>query len=101
MRFRLAAMAVILLATQAAATDVAPREFPAVLAGHAVLPANTFLAAPTEASADLRVSGKFTSGQRVEALGTVPGLSVGRPTGLSLPSQGHSVQGHSVQGHSV
>ena len=95
MRLRLAAMAVILLATWADATDVSPREFPAVLAGHAVLPANTFLAAPTDASADLRVSGKFTSGQRVEALGTVPGLSAGRPTGLSLPFQGQPVQGHS------
>jgi len=77
------------------ASEAPPREFPAVLAGHAVLPAATFLPAPADAPVDLRVSGKFTTGRRVEALGSVPGLSGGRPTGLSLPFQGQPVQGHS------
>ena len=69
--------------------------YPATLAGHAVLPAKTFIAAPKDAPADLRVSGKFTTGQRVEAIGTVEGKSAGRPTGVSLPFQGQPVQGHS------
>jgi len=69
--------------------------FPATLAGHAVLPALTLIAAPQDAPADLRVSGKFTTGQRVEKLGSVEGQSAGRPTGVSLPFPGQPVQGHS------
>ena len=69
--------------------------FPATLAGHATMPAATFLAAPADAPADLKVSGKFTTGVRVEKLGSVEGLSGGRPTGLSVPFQGQPVQGHS------
>lgn len=83
----------------ATATPLAParadQAFPAILAGHAVLPAASFLPAPAEAPADLKVSGKFTTGARVTAVGTVPGKSAGRPTGLSLPFQGQPVQGHS------
>lgn len=48
--------------------------YTATLAGHAVLPAQSFVAAPRDASADLQASGKLTSGKRVEALGTVEGL---------------------------
>ncbi|HYF54546.1 MAG TPA: esterase-like activity of phytase family protein [Salinarimonas sp.] len=96
MRILLAALAVAgALAPAAHASDANSREFPAVLAGHAVLPAATFLPAPADAPADLRVSGKFTTGRRIESLGSVPGLSGGRPTGLSLPFQGQPVQGHS------
>lgn len=69
--------------------------YPATLAGHAVLPAQTFIAAPKDAPADLQVSGKFTTGQRVEKIGGVEGLSAGRPTGVSLPFKGQPVQGHS------
>ena len=69
--------------------------YPATLTGHAVLPAKTFIAAPKDAPADLQVSGKFTTGQRVEAIGTVEGKSAGRPTGVSLPFKGQPVQGHS------
>ncbi len=69
--------------------------YPATLAGHAVLPAQTFIAAPRNAPADLQVSGKFTTGQRVEAIGSVEGKSGGRPTGVSLPFRGQPVQGHS------
>lgn len=68
---------------------------PATLAGHAVLPAASFIAAPNDAPADLQVSGKFTTGARVERPGTVEGLSNGRPTGLSVPFRGQPVQGHS------
>ena len=69
--------------------------YPATLAGHVVMPANSFIAAPKDASEDLKVSGKFTTGVRVEALGVVEGLSAGRKTGVSLPFNGQPLQGHS------
>ena len=69
--------------------------YPATLAGHVVMPANSFIAAPMDAPVDLKVSGKFTTGVRVEALGTVEGLSAGRKTGVSLPFNGQPLQGHS------
>ncbi|MGQ2980908.1 MAG: esterase-like activity of phytase family protein, partial [Polaromonas sp.] len=69
--------------------------FPATLAGHALLPAQSFIAAPKDAPQDLKNAGKFTTGQRVEALGTVEGRSAGRPTGVSLPFKGQPIQGHS------
>ena len=67
--------------------------YPATLAGHALLPAMTVIPAPKDAPADLRVSGKFTTGQRVEKIGSVEGLSAGRPTGVSLPFKGQPLQG--------
>ena len=73
----------------------AQQAYPATLAGHAVLPALTLIAAPEDAPADLRNSGKFTTGKRVEQLASVEGLSAGRPTGISLPFKGQPVQGHS------
>ncbi len=79
----------------AAPPAVAQQAFPATLAGHAVLPSATFIDVPADAPSDLRVSGKYTSGRRVDAIGTVPGLSAGRPTGLSTPFRGQPVQGHS------
>ncbi len=69
--------------------------YPARLAGHAIVPAQTFLPAPKDAPADLKTSGKFTTGQRVEKIGSVEGKSAGRPTGVSLPFAGQPVQGHS------
>ena len=69
--------------------------YPAQLAGHAVLPALTLIAAPKDAPADLQTSGKFTTGQRVEKIGSVEGLSAGRPTGVFLPFKGQPAQGHS------
>jgi hypothetical protein len=69
--------------------------FPATLAGHAVMPAQSFIAAPKDAPPDLQISGKFTTGKRVDAVGKVEGLSAGRPTGVSLPFKGQPIQGHS------
>ena len=69
--------------------------FPATLDGHVVMPAQSFIAAPQDAPADLQVSGKFTSGKRVETLGSIEGLSAGRPTGVSVPFKGQPLQGHS------
>jgi len=84
-----------LLAAGLATPLHAQNAFPATLAGHAVMPAQSFIAAPTDAPPDLKSAGKFTSGKRVEALGTVEGLSAGRPTGVSLPFRGQPLQGHS------
>ena len=69
--------------------------FPAKLTGHAVLPAMSLIPAPEDAPPDLQVSGKFTTGQRVEKIGSVEGLSAGRPTGVFLPFKGQPMQGHS------
>src|SRR6516162_146041 len=74
---------------------LAQQEYPAMLAGHAVLPAVSFIDAPADAPADLKVAGKYTTGRRVEAIGTVMGKSAERPTGVSLPFRGQPLQGHS------
>ena len=73
----------------------AQTEFTVQLAGHAFLPAPSFIATPADAPADLRVSGKFTTGARVERLDSVQGRSANRPTGISLPFVGQPLQGHS------
>lgn len=87
----LAGIAIVALCSPA----MAQQEFKATLAGHAILPAATFLPAPADAPADLKISGKFTTGKRVEALASVEGRSGGRPTGVKLPFDGQPVQGHS------
>ena len=69
--------------------------FPATLAGHAVLPARSYLPAPQGAPVDVLVSGKFTTGTRVDTRSSVEGLSAGRPTGVFLPFDGQPLQGHS------
>jgi hypothetical protein len=79
----------------ACTTAQAQATFPATLEGHVVLPADSAMDAPADAPADLKTAGKFTTGRRVEALGTVEGLSGGRPTGAKLPIKGQPLQGHS------
>jgi hypothetical protein len=65
------------------------QEFPSALAGHAMVPAATFIPAPADAPADLKISGKYvTPMRRVEAVGTVMGRSAGRPTGISTARSG-------------
>lgn len=93
----LSSLMLVLLASPFAVLAQAPAAgvFPATLAGHVVMPAKSFVAAPKDAPQDLQVSGKFTNGQRTEALGTVEGMSAGRPTGVSLPFKGQPLQGHS------
>jgi hypothetical protein len=92
---RVRALPFLLCSLLAVPHAIAQTEYPATLAGHAVLPAATFIPAPADAPADLKVSGKYTSGVRVEAVGTVMGRSAGRPTGLQTPFDGQPVQGHS------
>ena len=69
--------------------------FNAELVDHAVMPAQTFIAAPKDAPANLQTSGKFTTGKRVENMGSVEGTSYDRPTGVFLPFKGQPLQGHS------
>ncbi len=86
----------------------ADQAFPATLAGHAVLPASTFLAPPKDAPASLAVSGKYTAAdaRRVDTVGSLPGHSylsdkaAPRPTNVSLPFKGQPVQGFSGIKHS-
>src|SRR6186713_3640954 len=90
----LASVASVLLLTGAAFAQ-GEGEFPATLKGHAVLPAQSFIDAPTDAPDDLKTSGKYTTGKRVDAVGSVMGKSYERPTGVSLPFKGQPLQGHS------
>jgi hypothetical protein len=71
--------------------------FPAKLVNHAILPANSIIAAPADAPAHLQTSGKFSTSdrKRAEAIGSVPGKDGVRPTGLSLPFDGQPLQGFS------
>ena len=91
----LASVAFSLLMTSAALAE--DTVFPAKLAAHAILPANTIIAAPADAADYLKTSGKFTTPdrKRTEALGTVPGKDGVRLTGLSLPFDGQPMQGFS------
>ena len=92
---RPAAMTLTMMALLAAAPLQAQTAFPATLSGHVVMAAKSFVATPQDAPEDLKVSGKFTTSTRVEALGTVEGKSAGRPTGVSLPFASQPLQGHS------
>ncbi len=74
---------------------LAQQEFPATLAGHAILPAQSFIDAPADAPVDLKTSGKYTTGKRVDAPGSVMGKSNDRPTGVAMPFKGQPAQGHS------
>ncbi len=72
------------------------KEFPASLAGHAMVPSATYLPAPIDAPEDLKTSGKFVAPmRRLDASTPVMGRSAGRPTGISTPLPGQAAQGHS------
>lgn len=84
----------VLFVSQASAEEKA---FPAKLVNQAILPANTIIAAPADAPAYLKTSGKFSTAdrKRADALGSVPGKDGVRLTGLSLPFDGQPLQGFS------
>jgi hypothetical protein len=99
---RLTSLLSLLLASALPAAH-AQSAFPATLAGHALLPAQTYVAAPKDAPASLQTSGKYTTpdGRREDRLGVIAGTSflsakdAPRPTGISLPFKGQPVQGFS------
>ena len=88
-------IAMVAISMGCATSIQAQTEHPATLSGHVVIPALTFVNAPADAPSVLQTSGKFTTGKRVEELGSIEGLSAGRPTGVKLPFKGQPIQGHS------
>lgn len=94
-RIRSSALALALGFATASGFALAQTEVSAVLKGHAILPANSTIAAPDNAPQDLKSAGKYTSGKRVDNIGSVMGKSNGRDTGISLPIEGQPLQGHS------
>ena len=92
----------ILLATLALApAALADQAFEARVAGHAVLPAATFIAPPPGAPPGFATSGRFTgpgntrNEVRGSAMGNVGPTFGNRDTGISLPFEGQPVQGFS------
>lgn len=88
-------LAMLVMSMCCATSLQAQTEHPATLSGHVVIPAMTFVNAPADAPSVLQTSGKFTTNKRVEELGSIEGLSAGRPTGVKLPFKGQPIQGHS------
>lgn len=86
--FLMSAMALVLLSTTAFAQPVA---FDATLKAHAQLPAQTFVPAPADAPYGLQMSGRFTSGKRVET----PYGWTNPASGIAMPFPGQPVQGMS------
>ena len=101
MRTSLTALA--LAAGIPAAMAAEPQQFPATLAGHALLPAATSTAPPADAPGDFKVSGRFTSsdGRRIDVVGSLEGTSflsakdAPRKTGFKVPLNGQPIQGFS------
>lgn len=78
---------------------LAEDSFPATLAGHAIIPADTMIPAPDDAPEDATISGKFTGPAPNRTPGSTPGDTGpaygNHPTGLSLPFKGQPFQGMS------
>ena len=87
----------LLVLSAAVSPATAEQQFPATLAGHAFIPAATFVAAPADAPADAQMPGKFTGAVRNEVAQSVMGDTGGqhgkRPTGIKLPFKGQPIQG--------
>lgn len=91
----LAGLALVLMTSAVFAQDAAPTSAPmafdATLKAHAQLPAQTFLPVPADAPQSLAMSGRFTSGKRVE---TPYGWS-NPASGIAMPFPGQPLQGMS------
>src|SRR5262245_37923824 len=90
--------------TLALVSPALAQQYPAILAGHAVLPALTMAHPPADAPESLKTSGKYTGpgARRVDQPDSIPGVSflsdrqAPRTTGISLPFAGkQAVQGFS------
>ncbi|HJQ58642.1 MAG TPA: esterase-like activity of phytase family protein [Vineibacter sp.] len=94
---------VLLIAASLASLPAMAKEYPAELAGHAILPAATFMPPPADAPESFGISGRFAEPAkgRNEAPGSIKGTSfmsdkaAPRETGVSLPFKGQPVQGFS------
>ena len=93
--------AALLTAVAASSPSEADTRFEATLAGHALLPAATFMPPPQSAPPGFALSGRFTGpeNRRADEPGSVPGSTDAangrRPTGIALPFRGQPVQGFS------
>ncbi|CZE51126.1 esterase-like activity of phytase family protein [Campylobacter geochelonis] len=74
---------------------LAAQKFSATLAGHAILPAASFINVPDDAPELLRTNGKFEKTKRTDRLESFEGMSNGRPTGVMYPFSAQPAQGHS------
>ncbi|WP_119396247.1 esterase-like activity of phytase family protein [Salinibius halmophilus] len=81
----------VMMAAVAASTASLAQQFPATLVHHAQLPAATLIAPPNDAPDYFQHSGRFTAGERVEALYNI----VDSNTGIARPFLGQPVQGFS------
>ena len=52
----------------AAIANAQAEPYPATLAGHVIVPAQTFIQPPADAPADLKTSGKFTTATRLSLI---------------------------------
>ena len=85
----IAGMSVLVLTSAVTAQDVP--KFAATLKFHAELPAQTFVPAPSDAPYSLTMSGRFTSGTRVER----PYGWTNPASGIAMPFPGQPLQGMS------
>jgi len=96
-------MGAFAMATALAAVPAIAKDYPAELAGHAILPAATFVPPPADAPESFAISGRFAEPAkgRNETVGSIKGTSflsdknAPRETGMSLPFKGQPVQGFS------
>ena len=99
---RRSAFATLLLAgTLVASGSFANERKPAVLAGHALIPALSMIAPPADAPREVWVSGKFTgpgnlrNEQPMSVMGNTGAMHGNRATGIRLPFLGQPLQGFS------
>src|SRR5689334_11472914 len=91
------------ISASAAAQSNGQTKYPAVLEGHAILPAMTIIPAPADAPPELQISGRYATPdpKRVDTPESAMGISAlsdknaPRPTGIKLPFKGQPVQGRS------
>ncbi|HEY4199987.1 MAG TPA: esterase-like activity of phytase family protein [Devosiaceae bacterium] len=87
----LLALGVSFFALSSAALAADPVKYDAVLKAHAELPAASFVPAPADAPYEFQMSGRFTSGTRVEQLDGYHDPK----TGVGMPFAGQALQGFS------
>ena len=93
----------VALSTASLSSAGPAQDFPAVLSGHAILPAHTLVDAPATHRSRSGCAGKYTASgnRRIDEPGAIPGIShrshrdAPRPTGISLPLAKQAIQGFS------
>lgn len=88
---RPASLCIAMLCGLASSAAAEPVHYPATLAGHAVLPAQSFTLPPVDAPPGLFLAGRFSGNERTER----PYALVDDDTGLGRPFPGQPLQGFS------